>query len=392
MRASNGIDCVRPPRGRPAYGPSRADRAGLLFQFLSWSASGLLVVAGLLPWLPLPVPLGLIDDRVFLVAGVFLAACALFASWLTFRWRLAIGVLIASSALGLGLLVSLPAEYGFVALSRQQPYQLTMPYPNSRAYHRHRPDFSVWYRFDHEGWRSPPAPAQPRGWVLFLGCSFTFGHGVSDDETYVACLARDAWPDYQLRSKAYGGSGTVLAHRILVDELARADRPAAVVYGWIEDHRRRNFRQRPEGDWLGRLAPRLEHSPEAEELRALKDQWLAQGPQSEVEIDDPLSGAISQALIGDMARRCREAGVTFYWVALPKGPFAPAANELPDLAPPRGVELIDVRGVSQSYFRHDPHPTPAWHAAVARAIADDPRTNWLRKAPRAARVAAALRP
>src|SRR5262249_41652610 len=53
---------------------------------------------------------------------------------------------------------------------------------NETARHATR-DFTVTYHFDADGWRRLPMPRSTvQGEIWFLGCSFSFGAGVEDDE------------------------------------------------------------------------------------------------------------------------------------------------------------------------------------------------------------------
>jgi hypothetical protein len=53
-----------------------------------------------------------------------------------------------------------------------------------REYVNHKLFFDVVVTTDENGWRiSPPAP-QARQSIVFFGCSYTFGHGLNDTETF----------------------------------------------------------------------------------------------------------------------------------------------------------------------------------------------------------------
>ncbi|HXV24083.1 MAG TPA: hypothetical protein VED46_07480 [Alphaproteobacteria bacterium] len=78
--------------------------------------------------------------------------------------------------------------------------------------------------------------------VLVVGCSFTQGYGVADDETYVHFL-NQRFP--QIRFENFGTAGyntlqsTMMAERLLMQWQGR-ERPALVIYGLLSDHLRRN--------------------------------------------------------------------------------------------------------------------------------------------------------
>ncbi len=78
--------------------------------------------------------------------------------------------------------------------------------------------------------------------VLVVGCSFTQGYGVADDETYVHFL-NQRFP--QIRFESFGTAGyntlqsTMMAERVLTQWDGRGQ-PALVIYGLLSDHLRRN--------------------------------------------------------------------------------------------------------------------------------------------------------
>ncbi len=57
------------------------------------------------------------------------------------------------------------------------------------------------YRTDADGWRVTPKPSKPAApEIVILGCSFTWGIGVEDTETYPWILGTEAWPDHRIRT------------------------------------------------------------------------------------------------------------------------------------------------------------------------------------------------
>jgi hypothetical protein len=92
--------------------------------------------------------------------------------------------------------------------------------PSARGVHG-TVDFKVSYTIGPEQERYVPAPPQPRGRVVFLGDSMTFGHGVNDDEPYPYLLSRH-WTDLRIVNKAVMGWGTAHAYLALSEELSSA--------------------------------------------------------------------------------------------------------------------------------------------------------------------------
>lgn len=73
--------------------------------------------------------------------------------------------------------------------------------------------------------------------LLTIGCSFSWGHGVENPETYTAVIARRA--GLRAANVAFSSYGTVQAVQMLERNLDL--RPRIVVYGVIQDHVKRNF-------------------------------------------------------------------------------------------------------------------------------------------------------
>src|SRR5947207_8726652 len=68
--------------------------------------------------------------------------------------------------------------------------------------------------------------------VLLVGCSFTMGAAVSDDETWAARL-QELRPDVEIVNRGLGGYGTFQSLLLLEQLLAREgpSRPRRVLYG-----------------------------------------------------------------------------------------------------------------------------------------------------------------
>lgn len=136
---------------------------------------------------------------------------------------------------------------GWFAWNDQLGY---LGYPLTRARNWNAPDFDVTYRFDEAGWRRTPIAGQSRGEVLVLGCSFTFGIGCEDDETWPFQCAERFWQGYQVCNRAWPSAGTAFAHRALVEQLDRGRAPRVVLYTMLQDHPRRNALRKSWADHL----------------------------------------------------------------------------------------------------------------------------------------------
>ena len=78
--------------------------------------------------------------------------------------------------------------------------------------------------------------------VLVVGCSFTQGYGVADDQTYVHYL-NERFPQIRFENFGTGGyntlQSTTMAERVLAQR-GPEERPDLVIYGLLSDHLRRN--------------------------------------------------------------------------------------------------------------------------------------------------------
>lgn len=233
----------------------------------------------------------------------------------------------------------------------------------------HSRDFDVTYTIDGQGWRAmPPSQApQDRPPLVFLGCSFTFGVGVNDHETYVAQLATRAWPEERLLNRALLAWGTNHALLALDEALEAKPPPAAVFYGYITGHAERNYlgRQwraacRTQFPLYELVDDRLEYAGLVPPERATLD------PSPELTAQET---RLTVRMIRELAARSAARGVPFTCLVLQRR----ADPVLAELESDPSFPLLDVSHVSNDIFAHNCHPTPGWHQAVARALASDRR-------------------
>ena len=243
--------------------------------------------------------------------------------------------------------------------------------PNSEGRQREVPDFDVRYHIDGFGnRRTPGAPEPGTPALIFLGGSFTFGHGVEDAETYPALL-QQRWPEVRIVNTATNGWGTAQALLSLDEHLNRESPVAGVVYAFISNHLARNHRRLP---WLkavdslrGRRNPYFELEGDKLVFGGLAgpEQGIALDPQQQER-----ERRITAALTRELARRCAEREIPFAVVYLPDGTKGPVA---PLLAGAVGHErLIDLRNqlrYPRMHFAHDSHLRPDGHRQVAAALA-----------------------
>lgn len=76
--------------------------------------------------------------------------------------------------------------------------------------------------------------------VVFVGCSFTQGIGISDADTY-AWKLQERFPSWRVRNLGTGAYGTYQALLLLERAFAQGASPQRVFYGFIEPHEMRNI-------------------------------------------------------------------------------------------------------------------------------------------------------
>jgi hypothetical protein len=269
----------------------------------------------------------------------------------------------------------------------------------------------------------------PEAFLLTVGDSFSWGHGVENEDTYTARLAR-RWsvPAANLAFSAYG---TVQSLQMLQRGLDL--RPRLVVYGFIADHMKRNIS--PCAPAYGPLclpvsymgvdsggAPVLRRpdpglfaanrrfwdefffakSIGARQVRAAAEaEWIrfARTPRPEAPDDPVMRERILLELIGSMARAADSVGARLLVLDIPyfeRGAShsmpAPLKNALTRLARPDVVVLDLGPTVDRHYsnpsaallrFERDRHPNAAAHALMAAAIDGSLRERGLLPGPAA---------
>jgi hypothetical protein len=264
-------------------------------------------------------------------------------------------------------------------------------------------------RVSRRGERTPPEVA-----LLTVGDSFSWGHGVENEDTYTARLGR-RWgvPAANLAFSAYG---TVQSLQMLQRSLDL--RPRLVVYGFIADHMKRNVSpcapaygplclpfsyvglDAAGAPVLRRPDPRLfavnrrfwdefffaRKVGPGQVLAAAEAEWtrLARTPRPEAPDDPATRERILERLVGDMARSSASAGAALVIVHIPyfeRGGTNPMPEPLRDAldrlhAP--NVAVLDLAPLVQRHyadpsapllrFDRDRHPNPAAHALIADVL------------------------
>ena len=101
--------------------------------------------------------------------------------------------------------------------------------------------FDVQYSIDEHGFRLLATPSEPNRHVLFLGGSYTFGHGVSDLQNIPALMATRHWPKSRVVNAAVNGWGTVQSYLKLKELIGLDPKASMVLYGWMSRHAERNY-------------------------------------------------------------------------------------------------------------------------------------------------------
>ncbi|MCR5660851.1 MAG: hypothetical protein K6G50_01850 [bacterium] len=96
---------------------------------------------------------------------------------------------------------------------------------------------------DDNGTRPAPYVLEPRSFEMLLGCSYSYGMGVSDHDTYLWRIG-EAFPDVQFDNFSFPGYGTVECRVCLEQALQDSQRDGKhydkIFYGLMLDHLNRN--------------------------------------------------------------------------------------------------------------------------------------------------------
>ena len=123
-----------------------------------------------------------------------------------------------------------------------------------------------------------PAKAAQRGEVLVVGCSFTEGYGVADEDTFSYVL-NQRYPHYMFHNFGTGGYGTyqsLLRIEQNLSQLNTNDIPL-VIYGFIDLHLQRNVAV---ANWVRSLAGRRTQYIVPPHVRVAKSGLEYYGPDS----------------------------------------------------------------------------------------------------------------
>jgi hypothetical protein len=260
------------------------------------------------------------------------------------------------------------------------------------------------------------APDHPD--ILFIGDSFTWGHGVENEQIFahLTPLALEA-TGANLSMGSYGTTQSLQMLRRNIDL-----KPRVIVYSFIEDHFARNMLPCArayypfcldvshvvfDADRRPRIAPpwsdgvtraQLQVKGEREWLDPLT--WIVHGVDviygrvlwaeaNKTLLDRPGHEKALEFLLGELAKTSRSIGAHLLFVHLSQGAKAP--DVLVNSAAKLGVPLLDLWPAYQAYQATagapslvlaptDSHPNAAGHALIASEIASFIRNaGWLKE-------------
>jgi hypothetical protein len=223
--------------------------------------------------------------------------------------------------------------------------------------------------------------------VVFVGDSYTFGHGVTYQESFVGQFEKSSGLPYQvvnLGVQGYGTDQSLLSLRRHIEEF----NTKVVVYTFLLDHVKRNDNADrrlifPGAKFLGtkpRFAlkrdgrldevekpRRYEDMPQLHLWQLLQLAWVKYGP--------PPSMELTRALVRDMKDYAESQGATFILVLWTNRHSLPPGQLAGELFPGIRLNVIDTGAGAppdwDSY--HIPgeyHPDQRAHARIAQLVAD----------------------
>jgi hypothetical protein len=264
---------------------------------------------------------------------------------------------------------------------------------------------------------APGAETPERVDVMAIGCSFTWGTGVESEATYPRQLERML--GVPVANFGMGSYGSVQAFQTL---LRNADlKPKVVVYGFIQDHLRRNLSPcapnfvpyclpvsylERENDFLVLHPPHMEYFSPTDNQAFLAEvsmrdpnepfawlrraEWAAKialfryrnSDTIAVETSPAIAGAGIRVMIDAMLEETQKIGarlVVLNMPYLPRGNTRPVPPALAAAVADKDLTFVDFTPVALDYYeRHaagtltlptDPHPSPETHRLIAETLA-----------------------
>lgn len=329
--------------------------------------------------------------------------------WLPRVLALGFGILASVVALELGLRATGASPWRTLLPLDNEPRVLVpdpvlgwRPAPGRHVfapYVPHGAEAYVTVRTDGSRWAG--AHAANDATLLLVGCSFTQGWAVSDDETFAWHLQARV-PELQVVNRGVAAYGTYQSLMVMERALAGPNPPQTIVYGMMEEHEARNVAA---AAWLMLLASaarrdvvavphatldddgRLVRHPPVEYPRwPLREQsaLVAAAERRWVEWQarerTAQQRAVTAQLLLEMARTAAAHGARFAVALLH---FSPAAKaHYAALLREHGIEVVDCafRLTADLRVPGDPHPNGLMHARYAECLAQGLGLGGMREA------------
>ena len=246
-------------------------------------------------------------------------------------------------------------------------------------------EFRVVYHTDESGCRATPSSATDAR-LAVLGCSWTFGHGVDDDQTFASLLSAAGFPCRNGGVPAYGPAHALLLLRRRGWLDWAADAGAVLLYCWCPDQLLRAWRR---DSWIrinswvnpgGRTHPvfDLEHG-ELVHGGLIGLEGAAVEATDSLRLIERMEWRVTIELCKAMRSAAAARDIPFFIVLPPvrdEDESAIVARMSAELAI-AGVPHFDLdrkyddgrRRGRDMFFTSDSHPTPAWHRQVADGLA-----------------------
>ncbi|MEM7656542.1 MAG: hypothetical protein AAF399_10470 [Bacteroidota bacterium] len=242
-----------------------------------------------------------------------------------------------------------------------------------------------------------PASSSPP--LLLSGCSFLYGMGVNDQETYPFRLQQQL-TDYQVLNAGVPAHGTLQSLIKLKQFVEQGIRPKAFLYHYLDSHQQRNLMGRsfsqllrvetalttgadtvsviqfPQGTMKGR-PPELSIQPAEVAFRPVLGsarEWSVLANQIEQLINHWSHSrkdgeAVTRACVLEMRRICEAEGIAFAVAIFSEDPRQPFMKQLCES---EGLPYLDltVDYTDPSYFNwpYDGHPNASTHQLYADRV------------------------
>lgn len=327
-----------------------------------------------------------------LIAAVVLIAAAFARRGNLWRiaWSTLAAVLIAIAAANAVKVVRNPVTrdvYTPVHFGDPLPYGGYRLLPNQVTRHQgfvnERQIFDIHMTANADGLRISPAPGAAERSIVFLGCSYTFGHGVQDNETFAYLTGvrlRDRYAAYNFGHNGDGAHHMLSAIRAGAVEQLVKQPPKLFVFTALRDHVRRAvgwqvesyrmhdpmYRLGADGDPVlaGRFSDRSE-----QELSQLRDSQSMNRFFQPRQTDLDLYTAIVRKSRDELMRRYPDAVFeVLYW------PDASETSSFEDLLRRAGLSVHSARQFLPGKFSQyqvdpaDVHPNALAHRLAADFI------------------------